>query len=194
MKKLVYVVITLFIAFLFTGCGNTQPYPETVKSWKSHEDVAKWMKSNWSMDNSTRLRLVRNIKKMRSSGADMSTITAASISMLPEESYNKAKGHCADAAVLIKDSLNKINPEYNAKIIFIMNVYGPPNHWVTGFYIKDELYIMDFGAGKHWSDMMGIHGPYKSLDGYATFLENVDAKNFKLDFVEWRDYSQSYSN
>ena len=187
MMKFIYGIISITIILGLTGCEKAQPYPVTVKTWKSHNDVANWMKSNWSMDKFSQQRLISNTKKLQREGADLSSLTANDISLTPEESYNKRIGHCADAAILIKDALNKINPDYKPKIIFIKNVYGPPHHWVTGFYINNELYVMDYGAGTHWSDMMGIHGPYNSLDEYGDFLRNVNAKNFKFDFVKWRD-------
>jgi hypothetical protein len=34
--------------------------------------------------------------------------------------------------------------------------------------------------------LMGTHGPYDSLEGYAHFLKRVSSDKFKLDFVKWR--------
>ena len=188
MKKFTYVIIALAIMINFSGCvSNRQPYPAIVTTWQSYEDVASWMQSHWHFDKSDQQRLIQNIKKMKAGGHDLASMTAVDISLTPEQSYNKGGGHCGDAALLIKDSLNKINPNYKAKIIFIKNVYGPPNHWATGFYVNEKLHVMDYGAGSHWSAMMGTHGPYNSLEDYARFLKSVNAKNFTLEFVRWRD-------
>jgi hypothetical protein len=46
---------------------------------------------------------------------------------------------------------------------------------------------MDYGAGPRWSQMIGIHGPYNSLDEYGEFLKNVNAKGFKFEDVYLRD-------
>lgn len=187
MKNLIYGIISIVILAGLSGCGKIQPYPQTVKNWNSHEDIARWMQDNWSFDKPSQRRLLQKIKKLRSKGADILSLTADDISLTPEESYNRSKGHCADAAILIKDALNKINPSYKAKIIFIKNIYGPPHHWATGFYINDKLHIMDYGAGPYWSDMTGTHGPYNSLDDYGSFLKSINARGFKFESVRWRD-------
>jgi hypothetical protein len=46
---------------------------------------------------------------------------------------------------------------------------------------------MDYGAGSHWKQMIGTHGPYNSLNDYAKFLKTIDAKNFKFESIRWRN-------
>ena len=46
---------------------------------------------------------------------------------------------------------------------------------------------MDYGAGPEWSEMLGVHGPYDSLEDYADFLRSIDAKGFKFESIKWRD-------
>ena len=188
MKKILTSVTVLIVVLTFLGCQKAEPYPVTVQTWKSYKDVATYMESNWSFDKSTQRQYIQKLRKYKQlNGGDLSDYTVSELSMTPKEAYNSGSGFCGDSAVLIKDALNKINPSYNAKIIFIWNGYGKPHHWVTGFYVEDKLYVMDYGTGSHWSEMMGTHGPYNSLDEYGEFLKTVNANNFKFGSVEWRD-------
>ena len=185
MKKFMYGIIAIAIIFGFTGCEKAQPYPVTIKSWKSYKDVASWMQNNWHFSADQR-RIKNGKRKYLKQGGDIRDMRLESIAYPAEKSYDNQIGHCGDAALLIKDSLNKINPNYHAKIIFIKNTFSP-HHWVTGFYLKDDLYVMDYGAGPKWSSMKGVHGPYKSIDGYKDFLNTLNISNFKPVQVIWRD-------
>lgn len=90
-------------------------------------------------------------------------------------------------AAFAKLTLNRINPEYKARYIFIRNKNGPVNHWVTGFNLDNKIYVIDYGAGKHWSAMEGMHGPYASLDEYQAFLSSLSLKGFAPEWVRCRD-------
>jgi hypothetical protein len=105
----------------------------------------------------------------------------------PEQTFERRSGVCEDGAVLAKDALNRINPAYEAKLVFIKNRYGNPHHWVTAFTVDGKLYIVDFSAGNNWKAMMGLLGPYESLKGYADFLSSLKIPNFKLELVEYRN-------
>ena len=85
------------------------------------------------------------------------------------------------------DALNKINPDYQARYVFIRNRAGPAHHWVTGFNLDGKVMVMDYGASPEWSAMRGVHGPYESLSGYADFLATLRIRGFAVDTVEWRD-------
>jgi hypothetical protein len=188
MKKFIYGLIVIVITLGFTGCANTKPYPQTLKSWKSYKDVATYMQNNFRFDTSRQAEFAKDLKiYKRNNSGDMYDFTASTLSLKPIETYNRGGGMCSDAETLIKDALNKINPDYNAKTIFISNAEGPPHHWVTGFYVDGKLHVMDYGAGSHWREMMGTHGPYNSLNDYGNFLESINAQGFKLDFVRWRN-------
>ncbi len=47
MKKLIY--LTFIVLFGFTTLSASD-YEDTLKSWKSHQDLASWMKSNWKFN------------------------------------------------------------------------------------------------------------------------------------------------
>ena len=188
MKKFIYVLIAIAITLGFTGCADTKPYPQTLKSWKSYKDVATYMQGNFRFDTSRQGEFLKDLRKYKKQNSgNMYDFTVSELSLKPIETYKRGGGFCGDAETLIKDSLNKINPDYNAKTIFISNAYGTPHHWVTGFYVDGKLHVMDYGAGPHWSSMMGTHGPYNSLDEYGEFLKSLDAKGFKFDFLRWRN-------
>ena len=188
MKKFMYGIITVLIIFGITGCQKSKPYPQKVTQWKSYKDVANYMKNNFRFDKSRQYQFAKDLKKYkREHQGDMHDFTISELSLTPSETYNRGGGFCGDAETLVKDALNKINPNYNAKTIFINNQYGPPHHWVTGFYVNGKLYVIDYGAGPEWSQMIGVHGPYNSLDEYANFLKTIDARNFKFESLRWRD-------
>ena len=183
-----YGIIAITITLGFTGCEKAKPYPQTVKSWKSYKDVANYMQSNFRFDASRQHEFRKEFNKYKNQNSDnLYDFTISELSLKPNETYNRGGGFCGDAETLVKDALNKINPKYDAKTIFIGNQYGPPHHWVTGFYVNDKLYIMDYGAGQKWSEMIGTHGPYNSIDDYGNFLESIDAKDFKFSSIRWRN-------
>ena len=173
MKKNILIVWLVIVSSLFAT-----DYEDTLKNWNTHEDVADWLKKDWYFDTQIAKKTVQKIK---SEGPSSISVKSA------EETFNNSRGWCKDAANFGVESLNKINSSYEAKYIFILNkIKSAPNHWVTGFKHNGKLYVMDYGAGKHWKSMMGLHGPYESLDQYADFLRSLDIENFELDFVQWR--------
>lgn len=151
-------------------------YKKTVDGWDSYQDVAEWIKSNWRFDQG-RARDV--VSKLRRKGP------SAAVAKSSEETFDLRRGWCKDAARFAKDTLNTMDPAYKAGYIFIKNKMGPPHHWVTGFRSNGKLYVMDYGAGSEWRGMMGVHGPYDSIDEYGEFLSTVKARNFKFGSVVW---------
>lgn len=188
MGKIIFGIIVIAISLGLTGCGKTTPYPQAVESWKSYKDVASYMQNNFKFSTNRQDEFKKDLGKYRKkNNGYMQDFTVVELSLKPIDTYNNGGGFCGDSAILIKDALNKVNPNYNAKIIFIWNDNGQPHHWVTGFYVEDQLYVMDYGAGPHWKEMMGTHGPYDSLNEYGDFLASINAKGFKFGSVRWRD-------
>ena len=72
---------------------------------------------------------------------------------------------CFDAARFAKEALNRIDPSYEAEIVFIRreNI----DHVVCSFKKDGKLYIMDYGASNR--NLIGVHGPYHSIEGYKKF-------------------------
>jgi hypothetical protein len=163
-----------------TAMGADSNYETEVLKWKTHEDVAKWLSTHFVFDKNRQTQVLLQLKN---TGPDYV------LTRKPETLFENHYGYCRDAAGFAKDALNRINPEHQARYIFIKNKYGAPNHWVTGFQVNHKLYVMDYGAGSHWAAMEGVHGPYDSLESYRNFLASLNIKGFAPEFVRWRDIS-----
>jgi hypothetical protein len=159
--------IILWLAFLIS-CATMKPdpYKETVAQWTSYKDVANWMSKNLRYDTS----------RSRTKGWQPQT---------PEQTFRSGLGICQDGANFARDALNRINPDYHARIVYINNKLGPPHHWVTAFTMDGKLYIMDYTTGPAWASMKGLHGPYDSLTEYEKFLSSLTIKNFVVGYVEY---------
>lgn len=189
--RLIFVLLMVFTVFCLNAeeaKGEKSEYIETVNQWTSYEDVANWLKENYSFSRGRQKIISRNIGRLlRQLGPEGAWSTSGMIQS-PDETFRLRKGHCKDAALFAIDALNRINPEYNARFVFIRNRKGQPHHWVTGFKMNGKLYIMDYGAGPKWSSMNGLHGPYSTLDEYEGFLSSLDIWGFAPAWVEWKDY------
>ncbi|MGA3209472.1 MAG: transglutaminase-like domain-containing protein [Syntrophales bacterium] len=161
------ILLCIFLAPCATAAGpegSAFPYEETVAQWKSYHDVAHWLAGSFVYDKS------RHVPQS------------------PAETFRLKKGVCYDAANFTIDALNRINPGYKAKSVFIKNRIGPPDHWVAAFTENGKLYILDYGAGMRWSRMKGIHGPYESLADYESFLSSLTMGGFILEYAVYRDF------
>jgi hypothetical protein len=177
MKSILFSIVV--ILFAYSSFATADSYEDAVASWKSHEDVAKWLKSNFSFDKSRQKKIGKRLKQQGPSG-----LLVRNPATLYEDN---SRGYCADSANFSIHTLNKINPSYNARWVFIWNNAGRPNHWVAAFDYDGKLYIMDYGTGEKWEEMQGMHGPYNSLDEYRNYLASLDLPNFEVGDVEFRD-------
>lgn len=164
------------VMFVFALSLKASEYNTIINNWKSHNDVANWIKDEWKFSGQDAQRVAN---KIRREGPQIIPAKSA------EETYINPQGWCKDAANFGIETLNKMDARYKAKYIFIKNKKGPPHHWVTGFKKDGKVYVIDFGAGSHWGDMMGTHGPYDSLDGYRDFLSKIHHNNFELGSLDW---------
>lgn len=174
---------TLVISFISLLLLSLQPvnaseYQETVSDWKSYKDVGNWLENNFNFDKSRQKTIRKRLQQDGPSGLLVKN---------PEKLFENREGYCGDSAHFARETLNKINPEYKAAWIFIDNAKKGPNHWVTGFYVDNKLYVMDYGTGKKWEAMQGTHGPYDSLDEYKAFLASLDIPGFEVADVRWRE-------
>ncbi|MGD0405962.1 MAG: transglutaminase-like domain-containing protein [Candidatus Bathyarchaeia archaeon] len=153
MKRLLIglaIVLGLLVGYTPNGyCEKT--YEETVAGWTSYKDVEKWMIDNFTYD--------------------WSRLMSKPASTLPPKTVFKIKsGVCHDGARFICAALNHINPDYDAKMVWLVNTGVMPGddvHYVSSFWLEGKLYIMDY-ATIH-SDTRGTHGPYNSLEEYRNF-------------------------
>jgi len=161
-----------------TGFTGDETYSHAVSSWQSHEDIGKWLQKNFIFDKE-RQKVIQ--KRLRAHGPSGLLVRA------PEKLFENGKGYCGDSANFAVESLNSIDPEYNARWVFIENARGRPNHWVAAFDHNERLYIMDYGAGDKWQPMEGVHGPYDSLYEYRKFLASLSLPGFEVGKVVFRD-------
>jgi hypothetical protein len=170
-------MIFCFLAFI--NVANADSYEEAISEWKSYRDVANWLNANFSFNKSRQKEISKRLKKQGPSGL----LVRSPVALYEESHY----GYCADSANFAIKSLNKIDASYNARWVFIWNEKGRPNHWVAAFDIDGKLHIMDYGTGKKWEEMQGVHGPYDSLDEYREFLSSLSLPGFEAGKVVFRD-------
>ena len=103
-------------------------YDETVSGWKSYEDLVKWMENDFSFDKERYEKFEGTLPVPRT----------------PEETFQFKSGIYIDAAMFLKETLNRINPSYKAQIvILIIRPYGF-NHYACSFRKDGEIFIMDY--------------------------------------------------
>jgi hypothetical protein len=54
-------------------------------------------------------------------------------------------------------------------VVFIENRPYAVNHFVCSFKKEGKLFIMDYGTP--YRNMVGVHGPFNSLEDYKKFYE-----------------------
>jgi len=158
--KLRFLVLPIFIVIVF-ACATvpTKTYDETVSQWKSYKDVDKWMRSHFSFD----------IKRAKESSIGKSRPIPRS----PEETFKLKSGVCFDAAYFLKDVLNRIDPSYEAKVVKVEVSPFPTffHDFVCSFNKEGKLFIM-MQYGSIFSNMVGVHGPFNSLDEFKKYYES----------------------
>jgi hypothetical protein len=179
LKAALCALSALFCLLAGPAAAQGSVYEEQVSKWSSHEDVAAWLQSNFVFDKDRQQQVAAQLREKGPEGV----LTRKTASL-----YSLKRGYCRDAAGFARDALNRIKPAYNARYIFIKNGSGTTNHWVTGFTVDKKIFVIDYGAGPEWSPMIGVHGPYASLDEYRDFLASLRIRRFSPDFVKWRDY------
>ncbi len=166
MKKKLSILLWLFF---LTACATSAAvrsttFQDAVSQWTSYKDVADWMRGNFHYA----ARKTGGMWQPRS----------------PEEIFRSGTGMCQDGSNFARVALNRINPNYKARIVYIENRVGPPHHWVTAFTMDGKIYVIDYAAGAGWASMMGVHGPYDSLKEYESFLSSLRMNHFELGRVE----------
>ncbi len=145
--------LPIFILFLF-ACAiiSIKTYDETVSRWKSYKDLKKWMEKDFSLDTERFKRFEGTLPPPRT----------------PEETFKLKSGIYIDAAIFAKETLNRIDPFYQAKIVVLLLGRGA-NHYACSFKKEGKLFIMDYGTP--YKTMVGVHGPFNSLGEYKVFFE-----------------------
>lgn len=184
MKKCYLILLSVLV---LAGCISTgykktaaeykAEYDKTVSQWRSYKDVEKFLKRNFQFD-TFRSDMIGN--RLQRLGPDGLLVRHH------HKFFANPYGYCADSANFSLNALNDINPNYNARSVFVYNKMGRPHHWVTAFEDNGKIYVMDYGTGDKWSAMQGTHGPYKSLSEYEQFLSPLNIPFFQVETVLYR--------
>jgi hypothetical protein len=142
-------------------------YDETVSEWKSYQDLVKWMENDFSFDKERYEKFEGTLPIPRN----------------PEMTFQFKSGIYIDAAMFLKETLNRINPSYQAQIvILVIRPYGF-NHYACSFKKDGKLFIMDYGTP--YKEITGVHGPYHSLDEYKRFYEEHHPMKVKIEAITY---------
>ncbi len=100
-----------------------------------------------------------------------------------EETFKLKSGIYIDAVYFIKETLNRINPTYQARIVVILRRPYRNNHYVCSFKKDGKLYIMDYGTP--YETVTGLHGPYNSLEEYKQFYGRSDPTKRRIEGITY---------
>ena len=143
-------------------------HAETWDAWlarcRSWQDVESWMDAKFSYDQG---RL-----------ADVANWARGMKLQAPQTTFEKASGVCADAALLCKHALNRINSNYRAEVVHLNPGQGKLPHYVCAFFLDKRLHIMDYGT--YVEATRGMFGPFDSLEEYV----DLYCKRSGLDSLE----------
>jgi hypothetical protein len=180
-KNLQMWLVVLGLSLTCSGVCRAETYEQWLSKCTSYEDVAKWQERYLLYD------LTRLKDSMHHARNRQEKLKANS----PEVTFNLKRGVCMDAAVFSKVSLNRINADYKAEIIYLLPE-RIPDHYVCGFYINGKLYIMDYGTT--YRNTMGTHGPFESLDEYVHGFylryhpKHRTLKRYHFGWPPWRSF------
>ncbi len=150
-----------------------------LRKCKDYQDVKSWLENNFIYDMSrlqdSRERVAKGLERIRSKS--------------PEEVFKDKSGICYESAVFSKYSLNKINPNYKAEIIYICIRRDISSHVVCGFYLNKDLYVIDYG--RFIRIYNGVRGPFKNEKQWAdSYIQTHpvyrDYEFVKFGWPSWR--------
>jgi hypothetical protein len=142
-------------------------YDETVSEWKSYEDLVKWMENDFSFDKERYEKFNGTFPVPRP----------------PEETFQLKSGIYIDAAMFLKEILNRINPSYQAQIVILIMRRHGFNHYACSFKKDRKLFIMDYGTP--YKEITGVHGPYGALEEYKKFYEKHHPMKREIEAITY---------
>ena len=158
---------------------TSRSYDEEVSKWTSYRDVQIWLGKFFSYD-------MEKAQKAKLTPGKPLPVPVKS----PREVYDEKTGICFDAAYFTKETLNRIDPSYEAEVVHIENrPYYKPNHVVCSFKMDGQLYIMDYGVPRK-TLRRGLFGPFNSLEEYKEFFIQKHPKITRVNSISfgWPDY------
>jgi len=151
MKKAIAII-------LFFLLSSTPSWAETYHQWvencSSYKDVAVWLNHHfrYEKDQNGDGQLFSQGNKKRLGNQRL------------KEIFRSRSGCTLEASVFARETLNRINPDYRAEIIYL-SLGRSQAHYLCGFFLGENLFIMDYG--NFYENMIGTHGPFKNLDDYV---------------------------
>jgi hypothetical protein len=143
---------------LFFLLSSTPSWAETYNQWvencRSYKDVALWLNHHFRYEKD------RNGDGQASSQGTRKRPRTQRL----EEIFRSRCGCALDASLFARETLNRINPDYRAEIIYL-SLDRSQAHYLCGFFLGENLFIMDYG--NLYENMIGTHGPFKTLDHYV---------------------------
>lgn len=172
MKKPFMIFWAILLLAACTGIESqimpgTGPYNEWLSTCTDYKDVQNWFIGVDYTYDTPRL-------KGRLAGVDRIGVYN------PWQTFSRKKGICSDTAVFTKYSLNKINPDYKAEILYL-DEPGRYDHYVCVFTVDNKLMVMDYGTPK----MKGLFGPYDKLEDFITFYREAKGKKVEHYHYGW---------
>jgi hypothetical protein len=150
---------------VFAKPSSGKSYPEAISEWRSYQDLVKWMEKDFSFDAERYKKYEGTLPPPRTS----------------EETFQLKSGIYFDVAFFIKETLNRINPLYQAQmVVLIIRPYGF-NHYVCSFKTGGKIFIMDYGTP--YREVTGVHGPYPSIEEYRKFYEKYHPLKRKVEAI-----------
>ena len=135
---------------LFSG----KTYEGTVSGWKSYQDLVRWMEREFSTD-------MERYKKFEGT---------LPVPRTAEETFRFKSGIYIDAALFMRETLNRMDPSLKAQVLVLIIRPNRYNHYVCSFKKDGRVFILDYGTP--FKEITGIHGPYRSPNEYKKFYEN----------------------
>lgn len=156
-----------------SSAPHSSSYADALATWKSPEDIAKFIDARFQYDRARALELAEN--------PDGSERRVAIHS--PETLFAKPTGVCVDLARFGVETLQRIDARYQSRYLMIefepITVAGRTlrRHWVALFERDSALWVFaDSWRQGH------VAGPYTSLDGFIA--DYAQARERKI--VAWQ--------
>jgi hypothetical protein len=172
--KVVKGWLFLWAALGMTGLLVPSAYSETWEQWlsksRSWRDVESWLDSKFVYDQG---RL-----------SEAPNWTRGMKIQAPQTTFERASGICADVAIFCKHSLNHINAQYRAEIVYLNPGQGELPHYVCSFFVDGKLHIMDYG--NYVETTRGTFGPFDSLEDYESlYLKRIGSEALESSGFGW---------
>lgn len=145
-------------------------YSAAVSKWTSYKELVRWMEHEFSFDPDRFQRYDGKSPPFRS----------------PEETFRLRSGIYMDAVLLARDTLNRIHPSYQAKILVILVRPNRYNHYVCSFREGGRIWVMDYGTP--YKEVTGLLGPFSSLEEYRAFYEKNHPVKRSIEAVIYLDH------